>query len=150
MNKLAFKVIGLILLLVLACDTDKKVPEKVLASFEQKFPGAKNVEWDMENDSEWEAEFIMDEVEYSSNFMVNGEWTETEFELNISELPEEVQLVIASNYSDYNIEAIESSETKEGIVYEIALEKGEINVELTISKEGDIVKKETVEENEED
>lgn len=150
MNKLAFKVIGLILLLVLACDTDKKVPEKVLASFEQKFPGAKNVEWDMENDSEWEAEFIMDEVEYSSNFTNDGQWTETEFELNISELPEEVQLVIASNYSDYNIEAIESSETKEGIVYEIALEKGEINVELTISKEGVIVKKETVEENEED
>ncbi len=150
MNKLAFKVIGLILLLVLACDTDKKVPEKVLASFEQKFPGAKNVEWDMENDSEWEAEFIMDEVEYSSNFTNDGQWTETEFELNISELPEEVQLVIASNYSDYNIEAIESSETKEGIVYEIALEKGEINVELTISKEGVIVKKETVEEKEED
>ena len=149
MNKLTLTVIGLALLLVHACDADKKVPEKVKTSFEQKFPDAKNVEWDMENDTEWEAEFTMNGVEYSSNFTVAGEWTETEFEMKITELPEAVQIVINSNYSDYNIE-IESSETKEGVVYEIALEKGENNVELSISKDGVLLNKVTVEENEED
>ena len=150
MNKLTLTAVGLALLLVHACDVDKKVPEKVKTSFEQKFPDAKNVEWDMENDTEWEAEFTMNGVEYSSNFTVAGEWTETEFEMKITELPEAVQIVLNSNYSDYNIEGIESSETKEGVVYEIALEKGENNVELSISKEGVVLNKVTVEENEED
>jgi len=150
MNKLTITVIGLALLLVYACDTDKKVPEKVKTSFAQKFPDAKNIEWAMENDTEWEAEFTMNGVDYSSNFTVAGEWTETEFEMKITELPEVVQTVINSDYSDYNIEGIESSETKEGVVYEIALEKGENNVELSISKEGVLLNKVTVEENEED
>ena len=150
MNKLTLTAVGLALLLVHACDADKKVPEKVKTSFEQKFPDAKNVEWDMENDTEWEAEFTMNGVEYSSNFTVAGEWTETEFEMKISELPEAVQIVIGSDYSDYNIDGIESSETKEGKMYEIALEKGESNVELSISEEGVIINKVTVEENEED
>ena len=150
MNKLTLTVIGLALLLVHACDADKKVPEKVKTSFAQKFPDAKNIEWAMENDTEWEAEFTMNGVEYSSNFTVAGEWTETEFEMKITELPEVVQTVINSDYSDYNIEGIESSETKEGVVYEIALEKGENNVELSISKDGVVLNKVTVEENEED
>ena len=150
MNKLTITVFGLALLLLHACDADKKVPEKVKTSFEQKFPDAKNVEWAMENDTEWEAEFTMNGVEYSSNFTVDGEWTETEFEMKISELPEAVQIVIGSDYSDYNIDGIESSETKEGKIYEIALEKGESNVELSISEEGVIINKVTVEENEED
>ena len=150
MNKLTITVIGLALLLVHACDADKKVPEKVKTSFAQKFPDAKNIEWAMENDTEWEAEFTMNGVEYSSNFTVAGEWTETEFEMKITELPEVVQTVINSDYSDYNIEGIESSETKEGVVYEIALEKGENNVELSISKEGVLLNKVTVEESEAD
>ena len=150
MNKLTLTAVGLALLLVHACDVDKKVPEKVKTSFAQKFPDAKNIEWAMENDTEWEAEFTMNGVEYSSNFTVDGEWTETEFEIKITELPEAVQIVLNSNYSDYNIEGIESSETKEGVVYEIALEKGENNVELSISKDGVILNKVTVEENEED
>ena len=150
MNKLTITVIGLALLLVYACDADKKVPEKVKTSFAQKFPDAKNIEWAMENDTEWEAEFTMNGVEYSSNFTVDGEWTETEFEMKITELSEAVQIVIDSNYSDYNIEGIESSETKEGVAYEIALEKGENNVELSISKDGVLLNKVTVEENEED
>ena len=150
MNKLTITAVGLTLLLVHACDADKKVPEKVKTSFEQKFPDAKNIEWAMENDTEWEAEFTMNGVEYSSNFTVAGEWTETEFEIKITELPEAVQIVLNSNYSDYNIEGIESSETKEGVVYEIALEKGENNVELSISKDGVVLNKVTVEENEED
>ena len=150
MNKLTITVFGLALLLLHACDADKKVPEKVKTSFEQKFPDAKNVEWAMENDTEWEAEFTMNGVDYSSNFTVAGEWTETEFEIKITELPEAVQIVIDSNYSDYNIEGIESSETKEGVVYEIALEKGESNVELSISKEGVLLNQVTVEESEAD
>ncbi len=150
MNKVTITAVSLVLLFVLACDADKKVPEKVKTSFEQKFPDAKNVAWDMENDTEWEAEFTMNGVDYSSNFTVAGEWTETEFEMKITELPEVVQTLINSDYSGYNIEAIESSETKEGVVYEIALEKEEINIELSISKEGVLLNKVTVEENEGD
>ena len=150
MNKLTITAVGLALLLVHACDVDKKVPEKVKTSFAQKFPDAKNIEWAMENDTEWEAEFTMNGVDYSSNFTVAGEWTETEYEMKINELPEVVQTVINSDYSDYNIEGIESSETKDGVVYEIALEKGESNVELSISKEGVLLNQVTVEESEAD
>lgn len=127
----------------------KETPEKVKTAFAKKFPNATKVEWDKENETEWEAEFKLEGKEYSANFTTDGIWKETEFEIESSEIPVAVKKTLDSDFSDYEIEEAEMSETEKGIVYEFELEKGETEIEVAIDAEGNVVKKE-VKEDEDD
>lgn len=118
------------------------VPENVKTAFNQKFPDATKVKWDKENDSEWEAEFKMDGREYSANFDNNGVWKETEYEINVKDVPETVKSAIDAEYAGYKIKESEISETTNGKVYEFELKKEEERLEVAIDMDGKIVKKE--------
>lgn len=124
-----------------ACGQKENVPAKVKTAFSQKFPHATNVSWDKENASEWEAEFKMNGKKYSANFDSEGTWKETEYKINKSELPKAVNNTLKSKFAGYDIEGAEVSETREGKVYEISLDKAETDLEVIISSEGKIVKK---------
>jgi uncharacterized membrane protein YkoI len=121
-------------------------PEKVLTAFTQKFPDAKSVKWDKENDTEWEAEFNLNGKEFSANFSTDGTWKETEHEIETSAIPANVKKTLGSEFAGFKIEGSEISETAGGSVYEIKLEKGETEMEVTISPDGKLVKKEVKEE----
>ncbi len=62
-------------------------PQAVVAAFNQKFPGMKDVDWGMEKNGEWEAEMDQNGVEMSANFSADGKWVETETEIKKTELP---------------------------------------------------------------
>ncbi len=118
------------------------VPETVNKAFTQKFPDAKSVKWDKENDTEWEAEFKLKGVEYSANFSTEGVWKETEHEIETSAIPANVKQTLDGEFAGYKIEEAEISETAEGTVYEFKLEKDETKMEVAISPDGKVVKKE--------
>lgn len=127
----------------------KSVPDKVLSAFNAKFPDAKKVEWEMENDTEWEAEFKWNGVEYSANFSTNGEWRETEYEIKKSDIPSNIRAILDQNFSDYEIEEPEVVETPSGKSYEMEVEAGEDEYEVTIDANGKLTKKKESEENDE-
>jgi hypothetical protein len=133
--------------------TGKDVPENVKTAFMQKFPKATKVKWGKENEKEWEAEFIMNGKDYSANFDNKGAWMETEYEINIAEIPVAVKATIDKEFPGYKIEKSEISETSEGKVGEFLLKKGEEKTEAAIDMNGKLLKKEQVkkekEENEE-
>jgi len=129
-----------------ACSQTEKAPQKVQSAFTTKFPDAKNIEWDKENETEWEAEFKIEGKEYSANFTSEGVWKETEYEIKQSEIPAAVKQTLDTEFNGYEIEESEISETSKGKVYEFELEQGETNLIVAITLEGKIVKKETVEE----
>lgn len=124
-----------------SCAQQKEVPQKVKTAFAQKFPNAKKVSWDMEDESEWEAEFKMNGKEYSANFSVNGEWKETEYEIKKSEIPANIQAILDQNFSDYDIEGAEIAETASGKSYEFEIEVGEEEFEVVIDAQGKLTKK---------
>lgn len=119
-----------------------KVPDAVKSAFSQKFPDANNVKWDKENDNEWEAEFKSNGTEYSANFYNSGEWTETEYRINLKDIPEAVKTSLDTESAGAKIEVSEVSETKDGKVYEFVLRKGDNEMELQINATGKIIKKE--------
>ena len=127
----------------------KNVPEKVLSAFTSKFPDAKKVEWEIENDSVWEAEFKWNGKEYSANFSTNGEWRETEYEIKETEIPANILAILGQNFSDYEIEEPEIAETTSGKSYEMEIEVGEEKYEVTIDIEGNLTKTKENEENNE-
>lgn len=128
---------------------NKDVPEKVLSAFNAKFPDAKKVEWEMENDSEWEAGFKWNGIEYSANFSIGGEWRKTEYEIKESEIPSNIRAILDQNFSDYEIEDPEIAETPTGKSYELEIEVGEEEFEVTIDPQGNLTKKKESEENDE-
>ncbi|QHI36154.1 hypothetical protein IMCC3317_15130 [Kordia antarctica] len=123
-----------------------KAPQKVKQAFAKKFPTAKKVKWEKENDSEWEAEFKMNKVEYSANFLENGTWKETEHEIEEKAIPKNVKAALMTVFPGYEIEEAEISETKDGMVYEFEIEKGEIEMEVAINSSGKVVKQEVKKE----
>lgn len=133
-----------------ACAQKVNVSEKVKTAFEQKFPNAQKVKWDKENETEWEAEFKLNGEEYSANFSTDGVWMETEHEIGKSAIPANVKQTLDTEFAGCEIEEAEISETAEGIVYEFKLEKDEQEMEVAISPDGTVKKKEMKVEEEED
>ena len=116
-------------------------PQKVKEAFSKKIPTVKKVKWEKESNSEWEGEFRMKGTEYSSNFLEDGTWQETEHEIKKKSIPANVKTTLATEFSAYEIEEAELSETTEGSVCEFELEKGEEEIEVVIDTYGKVVSK---------
>lgn len=116
--------------------SNENVPQKVLSSFEQKFPNAKKVVWEMEDETVWEAEFKMNGKAYSANFSKEGEWKETEHEIKKSEIPSEVLAQLSQKYAAFKIIKAEKTETPSGIGYEIDIKIGKEKFEVEIDSKG--------------
>ena len=143
---------GLVLVAVIAIafTTQTKAPQAVLEAFVRKFPDAKNVNWDKENVSEWEAEFKWNGVKYSANFLENGTWQETEHKIKESEVPQNVLASLKTNFPGYEIKESEISETPSATVYEFGVKKGGEEMEVAIDNTGKVVKKKAEEEEEDE
>ncbi|RLD87224.1 MAG: hypothetical protein DRJ09_10660 [Bacteroidetes bacterium] len=139
---LSLSFVVLVLFAFSACNSPKEtVPEKVKASFQKRFPKAKQVKWDKENKNEWEAGFEMNNREFSANFNVDGIWKKTEYKIQKSEIPPLVKATIDSLFTGYEIEeaaVIGNSEMK-GFEIELKNEKG--SMIATISRDGKVLEK---------
>jgi len=128
----------------------QKVPQKVTDAFAQKFPTAKSVKWDKESTTEWEAEFKMNKVEYSANFLEDGTWKETEHEIAERDLPAPVKKALSESFPGFKTEEMEMSETAAGTVYEFKIEKEEMDMEVAIDASGKVIKQEMEKEEDQD
>ncbi|WP_318640179.1 PepSY domain-containing protein [Flavobacterium ardleyense] len=129
---------------ILSLTALQEAPKLVKEAFSHKFPTAKNVKWSQEKNQEWEAEFKMDKIKYSANFLENGMWKETEHSIEINKVPSEMQANLNKSYPGYSIEEAEISETKETVVYEFEIKKGKSNIEVAINMNGKIIKSENM------
>ena len=145
MKVLSILLVALFSVFVISCDQQKvEVPEKVLTSFEKMFPAATEVEWEMENEDEWEAEFEMDGKEGSACFTIGGEWVETEYE--VETLPETIETIVNETYPGFEIDEIEIVEMPDFSGYEIELKNGEDEMEILVNQEGEILEVEISED----
>lgn len=151
MKTIKLFVIAFVAISITSYAQKQSVPDNVNKTFKQKFPNAQKVKWNKENEIEWEAEFKMNGKEYSANFSVDGKWMETEHEIEKSGIPAPVQQTLDTEFNGYDIEEAEISETAENPVYEFKLEKDKQEMEVAISSDGTVKKKEVkTEEDEED
>ncbi|WP_245891911.1 PepSY-like domain-containing protein [Polaribacter glomeratus] len=147
MKTVKMKTIKIVLSTLLACSlfaftSGDKAPLKVTQAFSKKFPTVKKVKWDKESATQWEAEFKMNKVEYSANFLEDGTWQETEHEISKKDIPATIKTALMAAFPGYEIEEAEISETPKELLYEFMIEKGEIEMEVAINANGTIVKQE--------
>jgi len=129
-------------------------PDPVHKAFIERYKNAKDVKWEQE-DNNWEAEFDLGNIHMEAVFNENGQWLETEWDINMMDLPTLVRDSIAIAYKDYKVEEINRFETPGFKGYLIVVEKGKVEIELTaneqeIIKSTEEVDDETEEEDDED
>jgi hypothetical protein len=133
-----------------SCDCDKAdVPEKVLSSFSEMFPGASDVEWELDDDL-WAVEFEWKEKEYEASFLLDGAWYETEFEIEQSSLPVMALKIISNDFAEWEIEEVEFVERADFRGYEVELEMDEKEIALYFNEGGELTSIEEGEEDEEE
>lgn len=112
-------------------------PAAVQAAFKAKFPKGENVEWEKEN-ANYEAEFMLDNQEYSAVFNEAGNLLETEKEIKPEQLPEAVINYVKSNYPNSKIkEAAEITDAAGQRRFEVEI-KG---FDLLFTEQGKFIEK---------
>ncbi|MEO7174780.1 MAG: PepSY-like domain-containing protein [Saprospiraceae bacterium] len=128
---------------------EKAIPAAVSAAFKTKFPNAAKVSWEMENKTEYEANFKLNGEEVSANFDNTGKWLETETEIKTSALPAAVQSTLAKDFAGFKVEeASKINNVKNGNCFEAEIEKGEESYDILFSTEGKVLLKTKLEEKE--
>ena len=129
-----------------ACNSSSTtLSAKTEATFKLKFPTSENLEWEMEEDGIWEANFTLDGVPYSANFDNSGNWIETEYEINSESIPENVKNTVLSSFNGYKTNRIEAIERETEFLYEYELTSEKHSIEIIINSSGNVLKKKVVE-----
>jgi hypothetical protein len=143
----AYKVLLIsISLLSFAACSQKNAPDIVKKEFSRKFDAARSVKWISEKANEWEAEFTLDGKKMSVCFDSSAVWIGTETKITEKELPPEVIGTLNTEFTGYKKDLVEIYENAEIKGFELLLRKGATAVEVIISKEGKILKKSDVSE----
>lgn len=95
--------------------TGKDIPEAAKNAFEKSYPTAKEVKWEKENDL-FEVHFDYNGKDYSVLYDANGVATETEVEINISQLPEKAQEYLKTHYPGKKIKEAATITNADGVV----------------------------------
>jgi hypothetical protein len=126
-----------------------KVPTAVLTAFKAKFPLVTKVNWEMENQTAYEAEFKLNGEEMSATFDKTGKWLETEKEIKVTVLPQQVQATLKRDFANFKVtEASKIESVKHGDCYEAEIKKGKDEYDLLLTKDGQVISKTKIEDEE--
>jgi hypothetical protein len=147
MKKLFFLTICIAFLSVFCVQAQEKskkveIPAAVKSAFDVKYPKAEKVNWGVEKQGEYEAEFVLNGVESSANFDSKGQFIESETEIKESELPQSVKAALAKDFAGYKVGDVAKSTDAKGIVnYEMEASKGKDRFEISFEASGKLLSK---------
>lgn len=125
----------------------EQVPSNIISAFQNKFPKAKEIEWEMIK-ADFEVTFEIGEVEWSAKYDPSGKLIETEYEIKVSELPQKVRQSIENEYPKCKIkEAEKVTLADNSVVYEVEVKKDKKFYEVQVSIDGKILKRSEAAEN---
>lgn len=121
--------------------SEKNLPVAVKTAFSTKYPAATNIKWGKENAKEYEAEFKLNNSDVSANFLVTGEWVETEKVVSVADLPATITNAIKSKYPSALLNKAEKLEKPGGkVLYEVFIKLNGKTKEVELNADGSFVK----------
>ncbi|ADV48324.1 PepSY-like domain-containing protein [Cellulophaga sp. E16_2] len=119
---------------------DGKVPKVVKENFNAKYPNENDPDWDIDKNDNFEASFKKDGVHYRADFSPNGNWIETENNIDKKDLPEVIQDIIDTKYEAYKIVEIEEvTHYQKGFFYDVEITKDGNKQDVEFLKSGAII-----------
>ncbi|WGD34517.1 PepSY-like domain-containing protein [Olleya sp. YS] len=132
----------LIALIVFSCQNTVKsqVPKEVQSNFESKYPGENDPDWETDSNGNYEAHFKKKGVKYRADFSPNGQWIETETNIDKDDLPKAIKQVIKEQYGSEDITEVElvDSATK-GTFYDVEFKQKGKNMDVMFRANGEII-----------
>lgn len=117
-------------------NSDKDVPAIVKATLQKNYPDAKEIKWEKEKGN-YEAEFEVEETDYSLLIDASGNVLETEVEIKSDALPVKAKEYVSKNYPGQKIkEAAKITDSRGLVTYEAAV-KGK---DLIFDSNGNFIK----------
>lgn len=125
---------------VLAQDIpESQVPSVILNSFKKEFPKANDVEWELEGEHynvDFEIGWFTD---YEAWFSASGKVMRYTMEISDGDLPKAVTHAIKNQYKGYRLDDAKKIIENGVETYEVEIEKGNDERDLTFSKEGKLI-----------
>ncbi|MBX3255284.1 MAG: PepSY-like domain-containing protein [Chitinophagaceae bacterium] len=143
MKKVLFLLLVMVTGVVYAANAQiRKIPAEVTSTFSEKYADAKSVEW-KDKLSNFAATFELDGDKYEARFNKKGEWLNTEKEMDVNDLPDNVKDGLAkSKYADWEIKSLYKIELPEDkIQYRIHVTKTSVQQKnLLFNESGKLLK----------
>ncbi|MGB3182374.1 MAG: PepSY-like domain-containing protein [Cyclobacteriaceae bacterium] len=110
------------------------------ATFEQKYPDAKDVDWNTDSNDYYEAEFEQDDEKYRADFEQDGTWIETENSIDYDDLPEAIQEAVKRDYDPDDITEVEQVDhAKKGKFYDVEFKDKGKNKDVEYREDGSVI-----------
>jgi len=118
----------------------KDVPKAVQKTFENKYPGENDPDWHKDDNGNYESNFKIDGKSFRADFSPNGEWIETESDIDKKDLPKAVIDVIDNQFPDSEITEIEEVDHySKGKFYDVEFKQKGKNKDVEIKADGPII-----------
>ncbi len=126
---------------LLSCQEKKAdAPEAVKVSFQKKYPGEDDPDWEQDENGYWESHFKQDGEKYRADFKADGTWLETENDIKKKNLPEPIKKVIKEKYSEYEITEVEHVDHAEkGEFFDVEFKQKGKNKDVMFRRDGTII-----------
>ena len=119
---------------------DDAVPKTVKENFKAKYPKENDPDWVTDKNDNFEASFKKEGVHYRADFSPNGDWIETENNIDKKDLPKVIQDIIETKYGAYKIVEIEEvTHHQKGFFYDVEITKDGEKQDVEFLKNGTII-----------
>ena len=118
-----------------------QLPVGIRQAFQARFPNAKDPEWKIKSDQNYEAEFTLQGTEIAAKFDSTGKWLETESAIPPAKLPQAVRDIAASQFQAYKVVETQSVERWNDArqIYELHFESAAQIVKAQFNADGTIL-----------
>lgn len=132
--------LALVMFLMTSCMTSEKseLPKNVKTAFGMKFPNAHSLEWTKVHNGLWNAAFELNDKAYQADFVVRGDAVEVDLKLSEDDLPKMIHAVLDKQFPDYHMEDVQKIDQGTDSWYQIEIEKGSEDLDVSIDLEGHI------------
>lgn len=111
--------------------------EKLTCQFSQDFPNAKGVDWEASR-SIFEVEFEISNIDYKAYYDKQPKLILYKYEIEEKNLPAVVKNTCVARYPDYNFKDIIKIHKGAEVIYQVELERNDIEVTIILKKDGTV------------
>ena len=115
-------------------------PEKVLKAFQDKYPNAEKIAWNIDRNARHEADFTLDGTRFRADFDADGNWVETETSVKWDDLPDATKAAFKDEGKKKDIVEIELVVSHEkGRFYDIEYKTSGHKQDIMITPNGQVL-----------
>tara|TARA_R110001583_G_scaffold132606_3_gene284593 strand:+ start:328 stop:762 length:435 start_codon:yes stop_codon:yes gene_type:complete len=129
------------LLLAFSCNETVKsqTPDAVKKTFQSKYPGEDDPDWEKDSNGNYESHFKIDGVKYRADFKPDGSWIETETSIDKKDLPDAIRNKIENDFDGEISEIEKVDHHSKGLFYDVEFKQKGKNKDVEFKADGTII-----------